>query len=87
MPIVMLLVIAARGGIVYACFAMGRIPIKLVIGVVIIVIATVVSMIKSIFIRRARAALAWFRGQRQNTPEHQDRDESEHFSHGFFVRI
>ena len=55
-PIVMLLVIAAGAGIIYAFFAMGRIPVKLVIGVVIIVGATVVSMIKSLFIRRSDEA-------------------------------
>jgi Zn-dependent protease with chaperone function len=51
-PIVILLVLAAGGGIIYACFAMGRIPVKLVLGVVVIVGVTVVSMIKSLFVRR-----------------------------------
>ncbi len=52
-PIVIMLVIAAGGGIIYAFFELGRIPVKLVIGVVVIVGATVVSMIKSLFIRRS----------------------------------
>lgn len=50
-PIVILLVLAAGGGIIYACFALGRIPVKLVIGVVAIVGVTVVSMIKSLLHR------------------------------------
>lgn len=52
-PIVILLVIAAGGGIVYACFALGRIPVKLIIGVVIIAGATVTTIVKSLFVRRA----------------------------------
>ncbi|HSP36035.1 MAG TPA: M48 family metallopeptidase, partial [Thermoanaerobaculia bacterium] len=51
-PIVIAIVLAAGGGLIYACFALGRIPIKLVIGVVVIVGVTVVSMIKSLFMRR-----------------------------------
>jgi len=47
-PIVIVLVIALGGGLVYACFALGRIPVKLVIGVVAIVFVTVVSMVKSL---------------------------------------
>ncbi len=50
-PIVITLVIAAGGGIIYAFFALGRIPVKLVIGVVVVVGATVISMIKSLFVR------------------------------------
>jgi len=47
-PIVIVLVIALGGGLIYACFALGRIPVKLVIGVVAIVCVTVVSMVKSL---------------------------------------
>ncbi|MGZ8832681.1 MAG: M48 family metalloprotease [Thermoanaerobaculia bacterium] len=50
-PIVIGLVLIAGGGLIYACFALGRIPVKLVIGVVIIVGATVVSMVKSLLVR------------------------------------
>ncbi|HSP17534.1 MAG TPA: M48 family metalloprotease [Thermoanaerobaculia bacterium] len=51
-PIVMLLVLALGGGVIYGVFALGRIPVKLVIGVVIIVGVTVTSMVKSLFARR-----------------------------------
>ena len=50
-PIVIGFVLIAGGGLIYACFALGRIPVKLVIGVVIIVGVTVVSMVKSLFVR------------------------------------
>ena len=50
-PIVIALVLAVGGGLIYACFALGRIPIKLVIGVVAIVFVTVGSMVKSFFAR------------------------------------
>lgn len=50
-PIVIGLVLIAGGGLIYACFALGRIPVKLVIGVVIIVGVTVVSVVKSLFVR------------------------------------
>ena len=50
-PIVIVLTLAAGGAIIYACFALGRIPVKLVIAVVVIVGVTVVSMIKSLMHR------------------------------------
>jgi Zn-dependent protease with chaperone function len=50
-PIVLALVIAVGGGLIYATFALGRVPVKLVLVVVVVVIVTVVSMIKSLFIR------------------------------------
>jgi Zn-dependent protease with chaperone function len=50
-PIVIGLVLIAGGGLIYACFALGRIPVKLVVGVVIIAGVTVVSMVKSLFVR------------------------------------
>jgi Zn-dependent protease with chaperone function len=50
-PIVIILVLAAGGGIVYACFALGRIPVKLVIMVVVVAAVTVWSMIKSLLHR------------------------------------
>jgi Zn-dependent protease with chaperone function len=51
-PIVILLVLALGGGLIYAIFAMGRIPVKLVIGIVVIVGVTVTSIVKSLFARR-----------------------------------
>jgi Zn-dependent protease with chaperone function len=50
-PIVIGLVLAIGGALVYATFALGRVPIKLVIVVVVVVGVTVISMIKSLFIR------------------------------------
>ena len=50
-PIVIGLVLAAAGSIIYGCFALGRIPVKLVIAVVAIAGVTVVSMVKSLLHR------------------------------------
>ncbi|MFL6289457.1 MAG: M48 family metalloprotease [Thermoanaerobaculia bacterium] len=50
-PIVALLVVALGGGVIYACFAIGRIPVKLVIAVVVLVIVSLGSIVKSIFAR------------------------------------
>ena len=50
-PIVIGLVLAIGGALIYATFALGRVPIKLVVVVVVVVGVTVVSMIKSLFIR------------------------------------
>jgi Zn-dependent protease with chaperone function len=51
LPLVALVVVLAGGGIVYGFFAIGRIPIKLVLLVVIVVLATLWSMLKSLFVR------------------------------------
>lgn len=50
-PIIMLLVIAVAGSLLYATFAIGHIPIKLVILIVVVAGVTLWSMVKSLFIR------------------------------------
>ncbi|MES1244524.1 MAG: M48 family metalloprotease [Acidobacteriota bacterium] len=50
-PIVSLLVLVAGGGLIYGVFAMGYIPIKLIVGVVVVVGVTLVSIVKSLFAR------------------------------------
>lgn len=50
-PIIALLVVAAGGGVIYAFLALGRIPVKLVIVVVVLVGVSLVSIVKSIFAR------------------------------------
>ncbi len=51
-PMVLLLVLAAGGGVFYAFMAIGRIPIKLVLIIGIGVLITIWAMLKSLFIRR-----------------------------------
>jgi Zn-dependent protease with chaperone function len=51
-PFVLLLVLAAGGGLIYLFFAIGRIPIKLVALIAIVVLVTLWAMLKSLFIRR-----------------------------------
>jgi Zn-dependent protease with chaperone function len=51
LPLVALTVVLAGGGILYAIFSVGHIPVKLVLLVVIVVIATLWSMLKSLFVR------------------------------------
>ncbi|HET9228143.1 MAG TPA: M48 family metallopeptidase [Thermoanaerobaculia bacterium] len=50
-PIIVLLVIAAGGGVIYACFAIGQVPVKLVVIVAAVVVVTLVSIVKSLFAR------------------------------------
>lgn len=50
-PIIAVLVVALGGGVIYACFAIGRVPVKLVILVVILVIVSLASIVKSVFAR------------------------------------
>ncbi len=50
-PLVLLAVVGLGGGILYAFFAAGRIPIRLLIIVVIVVFVTLWAAIKSIFVR------------------------------------
>ena len=52
LPIVMAFVLAFTGGLIYAAFAVGRVPIKLVILLVCLAGVSVWSMLKSLFIRR-----------------------------------
>ena len=52
-PLVILSVIALGGGLIYAFFAIGRIPIKLVVIIAALAGISVWSMLKSLFIRRS----------------------------------
>ena len=52
LPIVIAFVIAFTGGLIYATFALGRVPIKLVIILVALAAVSVWSMLKSLFVRR-----------------------------------
>lgn len=51
LPFVALLVVAATGGVVYACLAVGRIPIKLLAIVVIGALVSLYAIARSLFIR------------------------------------
>ncbi|MCC6751692.1 MAG: M48 family metalloprotease [Deltaproteobacteria bacterium] len=51
LPMVLLLVIGAGGGIIYGFVALGRIPIKLVAVVAILTVITLWAMLKSLFAR------------------------------------
>ena len=50
-PLVIVMVIAAGGGLIYAFFAMGRVPIKIVAIVGCVMVVSVWSMLKSLFVR------------------------------------
>ena len=50
-PIVILLIIAVFGGLIYACFALGQVPIKLVAFAVIVGGVSIWSMLKTLFIK------------------------------------
>jgi Zn-dependent protease with chaperone function/tetratricopeptide (TPR) repeat protein len=50
-PIIAVLVVALGGGVIYACFAIGRIPVKLVVLVVVLVGVSLASIVKSVFAR------------------------------------
>jgi len=50
-PIVIASVLALGGGLIYAFFAIGHIPIKLVILLVLVIGVTIISILKSLFIR------------------------------------
>jgi len=54
LPLVLLLVLAAGGGTIYAIFAFGHIPVKLVVVILGIVVVTAASIVKSIFVRQSR---------------------------------
>jgi Zn-dependent protease with chaperone function len=51
-PIVIAIVIAAGGGLIYGFIILGRIPIKLLVLAVLVVGVSVISILKSLFIRR-----------------------------------
>jgi Zn-dependent protease with chaperone function len=50
-PIVLVLVVAGGGGLIYAFFAIGHVPIKLVLIVVVLVLVTIWAALKSLFVR------------------------------------
>ena len=50
-PIVLVLVVVGGGGSIYAFFAIGHVPIKLVLIVVILVLVTIWAALKSLFVR------------------------------------
>jgi Zn-dependent protease with chaperone function len=51
MPIIALLVLALGGGLIYGVFAIGHIPIKLVIMIVVVVGVTLASIVRGLFAR------------------------------------
>jgi Zn-dependent protease with chaperone function len=51
LPLVALTVVLLGGGIVYAFLAAGRVPVKLVLIIVVLVLMTLWSMLKSLFVR------------------------------------
>ncbi|HEV2765856.1 MAG TPA: tetratricopeptide repeat protein, partial [Pyrinomonadaceae bacterium] len=54
LPVVMALVVLAAAAVVYACFAAGRVPVKLVAILVIGALVTVFQMVRSLFVKRER---------------------------------
>ncbi len=51
LPVVALVVVVTGGAILYGLFALGRVPIKLVLIVVLVVLGTLWSILKSLFVR------------------------------------
>lgn len=51
MPVVVVLVLAAAGGLIYAFFAMGQVPVKLVLFVALLALVTVWVTVRSVFVR------------------------------------
>ena len=51
LPVVILLVLAAAGGLIYATFAIGHVPIKLVLLVAVLALVTVWVTVRSAFVR------------------------------------
>ena len=56
-PVLLILIVAAGGGAIYAFIAMGVIPVKLVLLIAIVVIATIGAILRSLFIRAQPASL------------------------------
>ena len=56
-PVLLILIVAAGGGAIYAFIAMGVIPIKLVVLIAIVVIATIGAILRSLFIRSQPGSL------------------------------
>jgi Zn-dependent protease with chaperone function len=55
-PLMLALVVAFGGGIIYACFALGRIPIKLVLLVGLLLFSTIGAVLRSLWVRGTDAA-------------------------------
>ena len=83
-PLLALLTLALGGGILYAMFAVGRIPIKLALIVAVLTLATLWSILKSLFargrdqdpgerLRAARPPAAARRGGRGGPPDRDPR--------------
>jgi Zn-dependent protease with chaperone function len=51
LPLVLVLVLAAGGGVVYGLLALGAVPVKLVALVIVVVLVTLWAMLKGIFVR------------------------------------
>lgn len=51
LPVVMFLVVAVAGSILYGFFMVGRIPVKLVLFVIVAAVVTIYKMIRSLFIK------------------------------------
>jgi tetratricopeptide (TPR) repeat protein len=51
LPVVALLVVTMGAGVVYACVAMGQIPVKLVLIAAVLVLGSLWSIVKSLFVR------------------------------------
>lgn len=50
-PLVVLMVLAAAGGVIYLLFSIGHIPLKIVLAVVILACVTLKSIVMSLFVR------------------------------------
>jgi len=58
-PILLAMIVAAGGGAIYAFFAMGVIPIKLVLLIGVVVIATIGAILRGLFVRVERPSLGY----------------------------
>jgi Zn-dependent protease with chaperone function len=56
-PVLLIMIVAAGGGAIYAFLAMGVIPVKLVVLIAIVVIATIGAILRSLFIRAQPSSL------------------------------
>jgi Zn-dependent protease with chaperone function len=50
-PFTVAIVVLVGGGLIYACFALGHVPIKLVLIIAVVVLVTVSAVLKSLFVR------------------------------------
>ncbi|MBI1851760.1 MAG: M48 family metalloprotease [Planctomycetes bacterium] len=56
LPVIALIVVGGAGAIIYASFAIGQIPVKLLVIVAIVAFATISAMVRSLLIRRREGA-------------------------------